>query len=102
MGKLQIRMTKQKRKEIQEKLKASKKEIVKVKVVNGRKQVTGGKHLKETQQYPKAFGARVSKLHSSWVDTWQAFLSRSLQLCTPIQYSPGPNSLRGMLVHVWL
>ena len=83
MGLLHIRMTAQRRKEIQQDLKANQKEIAKVKIVNGKKRVSGGKHLKETQQYPRGFGVKVSKLHSTWVDTWRASKNIITNLAEP-------------------
>ena len=70
MHHLQIKMTKHKREELARKQAAAGKEIVKVRNINGKRKVTGGKDLKSTQQYPSKYGHRVAKLHVEWQESW--------------------------------
>ena len=68
MHSLQIKMTEQVRQQLAARQVASGREVLKVRYPNGVRKVTGGKHLKSTQSYPRAFGHRVARLHSQWKD----------------------------------
>ena len=78
LPRLQIKMTKEMRAQIQEKGTSYQITVKKHKTKsNGQKiqKVQGGKDLRQTGAYPAAFGRRVAALHCSWLDSRFEFSS---------------------------
>ena len=72
MQQLRLPMTNKRKKQLRKVQAQQNKQVVKTTIdAQGRRRVTGGRDLKSTQSYPKAFGLRVARLHSEWVEAFQ-------------------------------